>query len=308
MSQAEIALQAFVSELTGIEHVQNFPLHSFTTFHIGGPADVIVYPKSEAEVLRVVQLAAAHALPLFVLGGGSNLLISDRGIRGVVVRLKGKMSDIVVSESGNEILAYAGASFPKLTHTALELGWTSALGWNGTPGQLGGALKMNAGTRLGEIGDIVAEVHCISAEGERVLKKSEIGFTYRNSAFPERSILTKAKLVCTERQIDQIHALRATALELAAKRKASQPKLRSAGSIFKNPAGDFAGRLIEAAGLKGAQEGQAQVSMVHANFIVNLGRATAMDVYRLSERVQKEVAQQFGVTLEREVKLIGDFS
>jgi UDP-N-acetylmuramate dehydrogenase len=302
------AIDAFVGRIEGIEHARDFVLAPYTTFHIGGPADVMVYPRSEADVAKVIEAASQTKLPIFIMGGGSNLLISDKGIRGVVLRLKGALADIKVSESGDEIWAYAGASFPKLTHTALELGWKCALGWNGTPGQVGGALKMNAGTRLGEIGDVVKEVYCLSAEGPSVLTKEQIKFSYRNSQFPERAILTKARLFCAERFVDQVPELMASAKELADKRKKSQPKLRSAGSIFKNPPNDFAGRLIEAAGLKGAQEGGAQISTVHANFIVNANHAKAMDVLLLSKRVQKEVYEKFGVRLEHEVKLIGDFS
>jgi UDP-N-acetylmuramate dehydrogenase len=253
----------------------------------------------------VMRSAHSFGLPTFFLGGGSNLLISDLGIRGVVLQLVGEMEQLTVSEDGKEIIVGAAVSFPKLTKTALDLGWQGALGWHGTPGLVGGALKMNAGSRLGEIGAVVETVHGVSLEAEHTFSRAQAGFSYRNSRFPAGTVLTFARLRCESADRSLGVELNKRSKELVVRRKQTQPKHRSAGSMFKNPPADFAGRLIEAAGLKGTRIGDAQISEVHANFIVNLGCATAQDVFELSRLARETVHQQSGVLLEYEVKLIG---
>jgi UDP-N-acetylmuramate dehydrogenase len=245
---------------------------------------------------------------VFVLGGGSNLLVGDRGIRGVVLTLGGELKRIEVLEDGAAIAVGAGATFPRLTRSAIDLGWRPAIGWMGTPGQVGGALKMNAGTRDGEIGDVVVHVRAATPDGPMVIDKDRCGFGYRKSDFPDRCVLTKALLRCDSRESENAAELDRMAKELLKRRHDTQPKLRSAGSIFKNPEGDYAGRLIEAAGMKGAREGNAQISEVHANFVVNLGDATARDVVTLAERARDEVRSRFGVELRWEVRRVGEFA
>lgn len=301
-------LDAFVEDLVDVPVERDAPMAKRTTFGIGGPADVLVKPRDEAELLRVLGAVERAQLPLFVLGGGSNLLVSDRGIRGAVLALAGELATVDVKEGGAVIEVGAGASFPRLTRTALDLGWAPAVGWMGTPGQVGGALKMNAGTRDGEIGDVVVEVRAATSATVCTLTREQAGFSYRNSRFPVGAVLTRAILRCDDRKIDEAGELDRVAKELLAKRHRTQPKLRSAGSIFKNPPGDYAGRLVEAAGLKGARHGNAQISDVHANFVVNLGGATADDVVSLAERARAEVSARFGVDLEWEVKRVGDFT
>jgi UDP-N-acetylmuramate dehydrogenase len=180
----------------------------------------------------------------------------------------------------------------------------------GTPGQVGGALKMNAGTRDGEIGDVVVSVEAATADGPITLSREDCGFSYRKSKFSDFLVLTSVLLQCDSREIEQDKQLEldAMAKELLKRRKGSQPKLRSAGSIFKNPPGDFAGRLIEAVGLKGLVQGNAQISEVHANFVVNRGQATAADVLFLAERAKRLVRERFDIALEWEVRRVGDFS
>jgi len=300
-------LAEFIKDIQGIEHACDVSLKKFTTFSIGGPADVLVSVSHPQDLHRVLVAAQKSNLPVMVLGGGSNVLISDTGVRGVVVHLVGELAEIKEQQDGHEILVGAGASFPMLTKKALELGFESALGWFGTPGQVGGALKMNAGTRLGEIGDVVHTVFGVSASGFHEFTKENITFAYRTTNFPSDVILTKALLHCDNPVDPEKENLRAKAKELYQKRLSTQPKMKSAGSMFKNPPGDFAGRLIESCGLKEMSIGGAQISAVHANFIVNTGDATAQDVYQLAMHVQKSVFEKFRILLEFEVKLIGNF-
>lgn len=302
------ALHAFVAALADIPFSLDVPMAKRTTLGIGGPADVLVSPRREEELVHVLRSAETLGLPVFFLGGGSNLLVADRGIRGVVVALAGELAAIAVREQGARLDVGAGVTFPRLTRTALDLGWQPAIGWMGTPGQVGGALKMNAGTRDGEIGDVVESVYGATARGVLTFSHAEAGFRYRGSEFPHEVVLTRTILRCDDRRTVEIEELDRVAKELLAKRHRTQPKLRSAGSLFKNPPGDFAGRLIEAAGLKGRRIGQAQISEVHANFFVNLGGATAADICALAALARGEVERRFGVTLEWEVRRVGDFA
>ncbi len=299
------ALEHVVQQLQGLAMHRDAPLSKRTTFGIGGPADLLVAATSDVEVVRV--LAAAHdaALPLFVLGGGSNLLVADAGIRGLTLVLRGDLASLRVFNNGRSIEVGCGATYPRLTRTALDLGWPLAVGWMGTPGQVGGALKMNAGTRQGEIGDTVVDVHVATAQSTQRLSRQDCKFGYRTSAFPSGAVLTQALLQCDNRQTEDAEAMDTMAKQQLALRHASQPKLRSAGSIFKNPPGDFAGRLIEQCGLKGFRVGAAAISDVHANFVVNTGGATATDVLAVARRAQHDVQQRFGIELQWEVKRVG---
>lgn len=318
MSQAGERLDAVERALEGVERERDAPLSRRTTMGVGGPADLLVVAREEADVVRTLAAARAQGLPVFVLGGGSNLLVGDLGIRGVVLTLSGGLASLTVLEEGAVLDVGAGVTYPRLTRTALDLGWAPAVGWLGTPGQVGGALIMNAGTRHGEIGDVVVEVRAATADGPVRFTKEECRFAYRTSRFQqealraphERSlglVLTGALLRCDDRKTDEAEALDAMAKDLLHRRHQSQPKLRSAGSIFKNPPGDFAGRLIEAAGLKGFTVGRAQVSPVHANFVVNLGGARAADVLAVAEHARATVRKKFDVDLEWEVRKVGDF-
>ncbi len=308
MSQGRGAIDELVAELADVPVELSAPMSKRTTFGIGGPADALVSPRDRDELIRALAAAKRRALPTFVLGGGSNLLVGDGGIRGVVIVLAGELTRIEVREGGAVIAVGAGATFPRLTRSALNLGWRPAIGWMGTPGQVGGALKMNAGTRDGEIGDVVVSVEGATADGPITFARAACGFSYRKSQFPDQVVLTGALLQCDHHRTDRIVELDRMAKELLQKRHRSQPKLRSAGSLFKNPAGDFAGRLIEAAGLKGLREGSAQISEVHANFVVNLGGASARDVMALAERARREVKERFGTDLEWEVRRVGEFT
>ncbi|MBH1988716.1 MAG: UDP-N-acetylmuramate dehydrogenase [Myxococcaceae bacterium] len=289
----------------GIDVRENEVLAPYTTFKLGGPADYLAFPKNVAELQRLLDEATTNRIPIHLLGGGSNLLIHDSGLRGLVVSLEKGFSHLELSLEKNEIRVGAGASFPKLTRRCLELGWEVALGWGGVPGSVGGALKMNAGTRLGEIGEVVLSVEVSTLEGMRVLTQEQMGFAYRSTSFPSGTILCEALLRFPGADPLRKQELLEKARLLALQRKATQPKERSAGSMFKNPPGDYAGRLIESCDLKGLKMGGAAVSSVHANFIVNEGKATAFEILRLSEYVRERVEQKFDIKLEYEVRRWG---
>jgi UDP-N-acetylmuramate dehydrogenase len=302
------SLDAAVAAFGDVPLERSASLAALTTFKIGGPADLLVTARHTDDVQKALQIADELDLPVFLLGGGSNLLISDQGIAGLVLRLGGDLARLEIRDQGTRIDVGTGLSFPRLTKAALDLGWASAVGWMGTPGQVGGALIMNAGSRHGEIGDVVVEVHGVSARERVTIPKKEAGFAYRRSDFPSRTVLTSVRLQCDDPRNEEISKLKQHARDLLKKRHASQPKQRSAGSIFKNPDGDYAGRLIEEAGLKGTQEGGAMISDVHANFIVNLGGATSADVVTLASRAQARVQEKFGVALQWEVRRAGRFT
>lgn len=304
----DAAAQRLAARLPGLAVEVDVPLAKKTTFGIGGPADLLVSPSTEAELLGVLAWARDEGVPWFLLGGGSNLLVGDLGVRGCVLQLVGELAAIRVEENGDVIAVGAGAKFPRLTRVALDLGWPPAVGWMGTPGQVGGALKMNAGTRDGEIGDVVIEVSIATPDHVERISREGCGFGYRTSRFPTRAVLTSAILRCDVRRIDEAAALDAHAKDLLKRRHATQPTQRSAGSLFKNPPGDYAGRLIEQAGLKGYTVGGAQISEVHANFVVNLGGASAADVVAVADHAQAEVKRRFGVELEWEVRRVGEFT
>ncbi len=330
---------ALMQELTGqagLELEADVPLAKRTTFGIGGPADVLATAHDDEAVHALLRAVARHRVPLFVLGGGSNLLVADRGVRGVVLTLAGALAELRIEDDGKRIVVGCGCTFPRLTKTALDLGWPGAIGWMGTPGQVGGAVIMNAGSAQGELGADVVEVTAISADGTDTFDRDRCRFSYRSSVFQagaanttaaidraidsfdtlitsvdhevKRYVLTRTILQCDKAQTSEAMELTARAHELLARRHRTQPKLRSAGSLFKNPVGDYAGRLIEAAGLKGFTMGRAQVSTVHANFVVNLGGATAADVIAVASYVLATVEAKFGVALEWEVRRVGDFS
>jgi UDP-N-acetylmuramate dehydrogenase len=313
---------AAIAALAGLAVATDAPLARRTTFGIGGPADLMVEAGSDDDVARVLQVTRDHRLPLFVLGGGSNLLVHDAGVRGIVLALAGSLAELAIADDGRRIDVGCGCSFPRLTKTCIELGWPGAVGWIGTPGQVGGAVLMNAGSKQGEFGDVVIAVRVAVAGAVVTVDRGDCGFSYRSSVFqrgwrpsdgsinsvdPESSrfVLTRAILKCDNASTNFSGELAATANELLDRRHRTQPKLRSAGSLFKNPPGDFAGRLIEAAGLKGYAVGRAQVSPVHANFVVNTGGATAADVVAVADHVRATVAERFGVTLEWEVRRVG---
>lgn len=301
------ALAARVAEgsaLAGAELAFDHPLARHTTLRVGGPADAWVEPRSVAGVQELRRFCHKAGLPCRPLGAGSNLLVRDGGVRGVVLSLEG-LRGLARQPDGTHVEVEAGVSTGKLLSsvTAWELGGLEFLG--GVPGSVGGGLVMNAGTYLGEFKDVTEEVTLVAPDGALVvLPASACGFVYRGSALPADHVVVSARLGLRPRLRAEIERdVRA----LRDRRRAREPKgVPNAGSFFKNPPGDYAGRLIEAAGLKGAREGGAEVSAAHANWLVNAGGARAADFLALIEVVRERVEAASGVRLELEVRVIGE--
>lgn len=281
------------------------PMSRHTTFRIGGPADFYLCPHSTKEVQEIVEICKEENLPYFVLGNGSNLLVSDKGYRGVVIQLWKNFSDITVKDCC--IQAKAGALLSKVAAEALEAGLTGMEFASGIPGTIGGAAFMNAGAYGGEMKDIIKSMKVLDTQGEvRVLPKEELKMGYRTSIVKEKGYtVLSVELELSKGNREEI---RNTMEDLKERRTSKQPlEMPSAGSTFKRPEGYFAGKLIMDSGLRGFSVGGAQVSEKHCGFVVNKGGATAMDVLTLIREVQRKVKEQFGVDLETEVRFLGEF-
>jgi UDP-N-acetylmuramate dehydrogenase len=286
------------------------PMARHTTLRIGGPVDAWAMPKTYKALARVRAAMSARGVPTRAFGSGSNLLVRDGGIRGVAINLRhlGRVSLLPADEvdpDGANVWVEAGAATGKVLAFATieQLGGVEFLG--GVPGTVGGGLIMNAGTYLGEFKDVTTRVFSIDVAGGTVVRQAaECGFAYRTSTLPADEIVTHARLRLTHRPRAEIQeAVRS----LRDRRKEREPHaVANAGSIFKNPPGDFAGRLIEAAGLKGRRVGAAEVSPVHANWLVNTGGASARDLLALMEICRAAVVERFGVELVPEVKIVGE--
>ena len=293
-------------EIVGEEHVrEQEPMKKHTTFRVGGPARYYVCPHSVQEIQQVIRICREEALPLFVLGNGSNLLVSDSGYEDVILQLFRNYNDIVVEE--NEIRAQAGALLSQIANKALEHGLGGFEFAAGIPGTLGGAAVMNAGAYGGEMKQVLKQVVIMDREGEvRTLQAEELHLGYRSSIIKEKDyIVLEAVISLEEKKKEEIQALME---ELRRKRTEKQPlEYPSAGSTFKRPEGYFAGKLIMDAGLRGYSVGGACVSEKHCGFVINKGGATAEEVYRLMQEVRNVVHEKFDVWLEPEVKLLGTF-
>lgn len=282
--------------------LENEPLARHTTFRVGGPADVLFLPESAEELRRAMELAREAGEECLVIGNGSNLLVRDGGVRGLVIKLAGPMSG--VSVEGTAIRAQAGASLSQVSRAALQASLTGLEFASGIPGSLGGALAMNAGAYGGELSQVVREATVLMDGGVQTLSREELAMGYRTTrVLREGGIVLSAVLDLKEGDASQIAE---TMDELNRRRREKQPlSFPSAGSTFKRPEGYFAGALIEQAGLKGYAIGGAQVSEKHAGFLINRGGATASDLLRLIEYVQERVYAQSGVRLETEVRICG---
>ena len=280
------------------------PLREYTTMRVGGPADYMVFPASEQEIADVLIRARETGLPVFVMGNGSNLLFSDDGFRGVILRIGKEFS--AVSCEGQYIEAQAGALLTGVSRVAAEHDLTGIEFASGIPGSVGGTVCMNAGAYGGEISQVIESAR-IYADGRiETWPKEALHLSYRHSAMMERDcVVLSARFQLNSGNQAEILTLMN---DLNGRRRAKQPlQYPSCGSFFKRPEGHFAGALIEQAGLKGFSVGDAQVSELHAGFIINRGHATASDIYALMQTVQKRVFDHSGVLLEPEVKLIGRF-
>jgi UDP-N-acetylmuramate dehydrogenase len=284
----------------------NALLAPLTTWKIGGPAELLASPATESDLALAISWALEHGIPWRILGNGSNLLVSDQGVQGLVVRIR-KVLDAVVF-NGPTVRAGAGASFPLLANQCATEGLAGLEFASGIPGTVGGAIIMNAGWHEFEIGRFVDEVRFLTPQGDiETCSRSDCRFTYRSSAFRHRpGVVLEAALTLREGEREEIES---RLLGFVASRKQNQPThLPSCGSVFEQPPGDFAGRLIEAAGLKGTRIGDVQVSPLHANFFVNLGQGTSRDVLTLVRQVEEAILNRFQVQLVREFEYWGDKS
>ncbi len=280
------------------------PMSKHTSFKIGGPVDVFVIPGTIDELAHSIKLCKDEALDYFVMGNGSNLIVRDKGIRGIVIKVSESLNNIRVE--GTKLIAEAGALLSVVSKTALRHSLTGLEFASGIPGSLGGAIAMNAGAYGGEMKDVVTKVICLDKNGDFVeYENVDMNFGYRQSRVQhENLIVVKVEMKLKEGNYEDIKAYMG---ELTEKRTSKQPlSLPSAGSMFRRPEGHFAGKLIEDAGLKGLRHGDAQVSEKHSGFIVNIGNATGNDVINLIKVVQKTVLDRFGVKLETEVKIMGE--
>ncbi|SHF25778.1 UDP-N-acetylmuramate dehydrogenase [Thermoanaerobacter uzonensis DSM 18761] len=281
----------------------NEPMKRHTSFKIGGPADLLVVPNNRKELLEIISLLKGEKIPFFILGNGTNLLVSEKGIRGVVIKLSSLRNVIVES---NRIIAEAGAPLSYIANVALVHELAGFEFASGIPGTLGGAIVMNAGAYGPEMKDVVEKVEVLDGEGSiLILSNEEMKFSYRHSIIQEKDwIVLRGWLSLTKGKYEDI---KSKMEELNAKRRERQPlEYPSAGSTFKRPPGYYAGKLIEEAGLKGYSIGGAKVSEKHSGFIINTGNATFYDVLNLIEHIQKVVKEKFGVELVPEIKIIGE--
>jgi len=303
-----IAWLAALQSIADLEVRLDHPLAGHTSFRIGGPAQCFASPLNESAALELWQVARRYDVQLTVLGGGTNVLIADAGIEGIVVDLCRGFAhlDEAPRADGSSVWTVgAGCGTGRMVRRAVSRGLRGVEVLAGVPGSLGGALIMNAGGHDGEIGTVVESVRIINDGAVQTLTHDAIGFSYRASRFPSDALILEGRLHLTPGDKD---ALRDYVRASQTRRKSSQPlTFGNAGSIFKNPPDDFAGRLIDAAGCKGWQEGDAEVSELHANFIINRGKARARDVAVLAKRVRDAVLAASGITLEFEVKFLGRF-
>ena len=283
----------------------NEPMASHTTFRIGGPADYFVMPETVEELRDILALCKEEGLPYFILGNGSNLLVGDKGFRGVVIQLYKNFDGLSIE--GTRVTAKSGAMLIRVAKEAGKAGLTGLEFASGIPGTIGGAMVMNAGAYGGEMKDVVTAVTVLTKDGDiKTLTGSEMNFRYRGSVVEDEGyIVLEAVMELKEGNLEEIQA---RIDELSLQRRTKQPiEYPSAGSTFKRPEGYFAGKLIQDTNLRGYQVGGAQVSEKHCGFVINAGAATAADVMQLMQDVSDKVNAQFGVTLEPEVKRIGEF-
>lgn len=310
MKTSHPAIQA-MAELKGLGVVvtRDVMLAPYTTWKIGGPADLFIEVAKASELPLVLAALARQGLDWVVLGNGSNVLVADSGYRGAVIWLGGELATVTLTRDAfgphqHRVDAGAGLSLTRLLRVAKDENLAGLWVLGGIPGTVGGAVRMNAGTRWGEIKDTLAGIEIATATGLTDVPAKGLGLSYRHSQLPFGAIVTRATFLVGDAE----PGMRAKLDEVLAHRKATQPlQMPSCGSVFANPPGESAGRLIEAVGLKGHREGDCEISDIHANWIVNTGRGTAREVMALIELAQERVARTFGVMLRPEVVRIGAF-
>ena len=280
------------------------PMSRHTSFKIGGPADLMAMPSNEEELCKLLKSAEEHNVPVTLVGNGSNLLVRDKGIRGLVIKLGNMLNSIEADE--NSITFGSGVSLALASKKAADLGFTGMEFAVGIPGSIGGAVYMNAGAYDGEMANVVTAVRTVDSQGNvKVLSKDEMCFGYRKTALQGSDLIVTAVTVSMPK--GEVFEILAKMADFSQRRISKQPlELPSAGSMFKRPPGYFAGTLIDQTGLKGYTVGGAQVSSKHAGFVVNIGGATASDVLQLIKDVQDKVMAEHGVMLHPEVLIIGE--
>ncbi len=280
------------------------PMKKHTSFKIGGPVDIMVIPSSEEQIVKAIKLCRENNIPFYIMGNGTNLLVKDGGIRGVIIKLNEGFNKIVVRD--NHISCESGALITAVSRKAMYNSLTGMEFANGIPGTVGGAVTMNAGAYGGEMKDIITKVRVLDKENNlKEYTNEEVNFRYRGSrVIDEELIVLKVEF---QLEYGEQSLIKEIMRELTLKRTSKQPlELPSGGSTFKRPVGYYAGKLIEDSGLKGLRNGGAQVSEKHSGFVVNVEEATCEDVLGLISVVQKTVRDNYGVELELEIRIIGE--
>lgn len=306
--EPELTLTDQLRLISGLKVRVGEPLARYTSIKVGGPADYLLEIELRDALIQALRLLDGYGISFCILGKGSNVLVSDVGVRGAVLRLGGEFKQIEWREEDGEVLVTVGAAHAvtQLVREAVRKGYSGLEFAEGIPGSVGGALAMNAGAYGSEMEKVVVRVEGVSQKGQPVqFDRAEMGFSYRDSHLPPGTIVTQVRMHLLRGEGEEAgRRLR----ELVARRKASQPSGNpNSGSMFRNPPGDFAGRLIEAAGLKGKKVGRAEISERHANFIINLGGATAGEIRGLMEIARSEVEKKFAVRLEPEIRFLGEW-
>ncbi len=287
----------------GLDLQRDYPMRFASSLGVGGPADYFLRPRSLPDVQEGLRFAEATSLPVTLVGYGTNLLVTDKGIRGLVIQLADSFAAARVE--GNEITATAGCLFGSLSRLALRHSLTGLEFAIGVPGGLGGALYMNAGAYDGEIGPLVKRIAWLSSDGVGIWTREEFSYSYRMSRIQKENVIVTEAVLSLQSGCSE--AIGAQMLELQAQRRARQPlEHASAGSTFKRPPGRFVGPMIEEAGLKGFTIGGAQVSTKHAGFLINTGTTKAQDFLDLIAYIQHVIQDRYGVLLEPEIRILGE--
>ena len=301
----EDKLKKQLQHLDGVEADWDIMMAGHTSLRVGGPVSCLLRPLDLAGLQTAVQVLNQNHYPYFILGRGTNLLVQDAGIKAVAISLEEGFSQVKCMDPSGRVQAGAGLRLSRLLRFCLQQSLSGLEFIAGIPGSVGGALRMNAGTHAGEMADVCEALHLLLSDTALVrLARSQLSFSYRRLELPPASVVVEAEFLLTPSSREQIRQRIRALLKV---RKEKQPwRLPSAGSVFKNPPGDFAGRLIEAVGLKGVRLGDAQISPKHANFIVNRGQAQSRDILALIQLAQDKVSQEFGVQLELEIEVLGN--
>lgn len=304
----ENRIKEFLEEILDRDRVQvNVPLKAYTSFKVGGNADFMVQTCDSEEIKKVIALSKQSDIPYYVLGNGTNMLISDEGYRGIIILIKDKQNKIEFEVAGDEakVVVGAGCSLSRLANEAANNGWSGLEFAAGIPGSVGGAVVMNAGAYGGEIKDVIEYASVMDTEGNvKKMDADQLKLAYRSSIIQNSDMIVLD--ACFKLKKGNSESIKAEIKELNDRRREKQPlEYPSAGSTFKRPTGYFAGKLIEDAGLKGYSVGAAQVSEKHCGFVINKGNAKASEIYELIANVIGKVYEASGVELEPEVRLLG---